>query len=173
MKTFAASATTALILGLLFGTTATSSAAADPAQVTLHQAIQIPVQQADGAKGSINIPGGLTVNVDQVQPDQLLIDFAGAQAWIPKSMTDFETRQAVSNRTEQTAQAILQQVWQQKAEIAKEQQEQANADWQGKLDGYISPLESGPYNYNRSVVDYYDCDGNRYNIGVFGQRIYN
>ena len=141
--------------------------------MTLQQAIRISVQQADGTKGSINVPTGLTVNVDQIQPSQLLIDFAGAQAWVPKSMTDFDTHLAASIQTEQTAQAIFQQVWQQRAEVAKAQQEQATADWQGKLDGYVSPLESGPYNYNRSVVDYYDCNGNRYNIGVFGQRIYN
>ena len=46
------------------------------------------------------------------------------------------------------------------------------ADIQAKLQNYVSPLERGPYDQQRSVVDYYDWLGRRYNIGVFGQRIY-
>jgi len=48
----------------------------------------------------------------------------------------------------------------------------AAADFQRKHAQFDNPLLRGPYDQQRSVVDFFDHEGRRYHIGVFGQRIY-
>ncbi len=163
-----------LIAWAILGSAVPSLADFDgPAQATLNATVQAPVLVDGRNSGTITILAGRIVNVDDVQATQVLIDFAGAKTWIPRMETDFDQRLADYTEASAKFAAQAKEAFQQRAEIAEQQRQQASADFQSKLDGYVSPLESAPYDNNRSVVDYYDCWGNRYNIGVFGQRIYN
>jgi hypothetical protein len=108
-----------------------------------------------------------------VEPGALLIDFDGAATWIPRAETDYDQRLKQWKSANQKKPAQEKGAQARQTAAIQRQQRQANAEWQSQLADYVSPLERAPYDYQRSVVDYYDWRGNRYNIGVFGQRIYN
>jgi PDZ domain-containing secreted protein len=146
---------------------------AAPAQVQLNQALKMEVDTGGKSNGWIVAPAGAAVAVEDVQAQQLLVDFAGARAWVPQAATDFAQRQTDLSATEQKEADAEQAAQSAKVAAYEQQSQQAAADLQGKLQDYVSPLERGPYCYTRSVVDNYDWLGRRYNIGVFGQRIYN
>jgi hypothetical protein len=141
-------------------------------QAAVNVALQLPVTVAGQDRGWIAVPNGSMVNVEVVQAQQVLIDFAGAQAWVPRAETDVDERLAAASEAQAGQTAADQDAQARRVATYEAQEGQATADLQGKLQNYVSPLERGAYDQQRSVVDYYDWLGRRYNIGVYGQRIY-
>jgi len=143
-----------------------------PTQAVLSAPVSVPVIISGRQSGSVNVPKGTMVAITHVRHDRIQINFQGSQVWVKRGDTDFDRRLAVFRRTKQAAQAQVQQA--QAAQTAAMQQAQAKgaADFRQQHANYENPLNKGAYDQTRSVVDYYDWQGRRYHIGVFGQRIY-
>jgi hypothetical protein len=111
---------------------------------------------------------GTLVNVDHVRHQVLMISLGDASAWVKRSDTDFDQRLASFKIVQQKLAAANAM----QGAAFKKQQETAAADFQKQHAAYDNPLNKGAYDQQRSVVDYFDWQGSRYHIGMFGQRIY-
>ena len=143
-----------------------------PTQAVLNAPATVPVIISGKQCGSVSVPKGTVVTIAHVRKDRVMINFQGSQAWVKRTDTDFDQRLAVFRSTKQTAQAQVQQARQAQTAAMQQGQMQGAEDFAQQHANYENPLDKGAYDQTRSVVDYYDWQGRRYHIGVFGQRIY-
>jgi len=157
-----------------------------PAETKLLTELKISVKFAGKQSGWVVAPKGSTVAVKHEGRHKLKIDFAGFQAWITRSSTDFDQRLATFNANQkkvaaqaQHAKAVQDAAFKQKQKVAGTDFQRQHASYQNPLDNRPypydktgNPLDKGAYDQQRSVVDYYDWLGRRYHIGTYGQRIY-
>jgi hypothetical protein len=143
-----------------------------PTQAVLNAAIKLPVLSGGKPSGSVTVSKGTLVTIKHVRRQRVQIDFAGTQAWVKRSDTDFDQRLAAFKQTKQTAQAQVQKALVAQNAAGQRQQAKAGADFKAQHGQYSNPLDKGAYDQTRSVVDYYDWLGRRYHIGIYGQRIY-
>jgi hypothetical protein len=143
-----------------------------PSQAILNVPVNIPVLVSGKQSGSVTVNKGTLVTIAHVRRDRLQIDFQGSQAWVKRSDTDFDQRLKDFRQTKQAAQAQVQKAVVTQNQMAQKQDAKARANFDQQHNHYSNPLDKGPYDQQRSVVDYYDWLGRRYHIGVFGQRIY-
>ena len=143
-----------------------------PTQAVMNVPVNLPVVISGKQSGAVTVPKGTVVTIAHVRKDRVMINFQGSQAWVKRTDTDFDQRLAVFRNTKQTAQAQVQQAQQAQKVAMQKAQAKGAADFQAQHANYQNPLDKGAYDQTRSVVDYYDWQGRRYHIGVFGQRIY-
>jgi hypothetical protein len=170
MKTMVVVVGSFLLAGSLFAKLPASSRR--PTQAVLNAPVVVPVIISGKQNGSVTVPKGTVVAIAHVRKDRVMINFQGSQAWMKRTDTDFDQRLAVFRSTKQTAQAQVQQAREAQNMAMQEAQVQGAEDFQQQHANYQNPLDKGAYDQTRSVVDYYDWQGRRYHIGVFGQRIY-
>ena len=158
----------ALVSIMLNPAVAQTSSKHRPVEAALLATFKFPVVVDGKPAGSVTASKGTLVKVEHVRQTTLMISLGATSAWVKRSDTDFDGRLVAYKAARQrlaSAYAAENAAYQAQAAATAADFEQEHANDE-------NPLDKGTYNYHRSVVDYYDCDGNRYHIGVFGQRIY-